>query len=80
MKYKFYKKKELGGISAIKNKQIYNLLPMFFYNPHTLKSLSTAVSIHNWAYPNEHVDVKNKVGQIILKLYGEKGKMLIPLI
>ncbi|WP_214226350.1 ABC transporter substrate-binding protein [Pedobacter sp. B4-66] len=76
----FYKKKELGGISAIKNKQIYNLLPMFFYNPHTLKSLSTAVSIHNWAYPNKNADVKNKVGQIILKLYGEKGKLLIPLI
>lgn len=76
----FYKKKELGEISAIKNKQIYNLLPMFFYNPHTLKSLNTAVSIHNWAYPNKEVDIKQKIAQITLQLYGEKGKKLIPLI
>lgn len=74
----FYKRKELGEVSAIKNKQIYNLLPMFFYNPHTLKSLSTAVSIHNWAYPKADVDVKKQVELIILKLYGEKGKALVP--
>ncbi|WP_316820518.1 ABC transporter substrate-binding protein [Pedobacter gandavensis] len=76
----FYKRKELGGVSAIENKQIYNLLPMFFYNPHTLKALSAAVSIHHWAYPNKDVDVKKKVEQTILKLYGEKGKTLAPLI
>lgn len=76
----FYKKKELGEVSAIKNKQIYNLLPMFFYNPHTLKSLNTAISIHNWAYPNKEVDIKDKITQITLQLYGEKGKKLIPLI
>lgn len=76
----FYKKKELAEISAIKNKQIYNLLPMFFYNPHTLKSLNTAVSIHHWAYPNQEVKIRNTIEPIILKLYGEKGKKLIPLI
>ncbi|WP_316815424.1 ABC transporter substrate-binding protein [Pedobacter nyackensis] len=75
----FYKKKELGEVSAIKNKQIYNLLPMFFYNPHTLKSLNTAVSIHNWAYPNADIDIKKKVEMNILKLYGEKGKHLSPI-
>lgn len=76
----FYKRKELGEVSAVKNKQIYNLLPMFFYNPHTLKSLSTAVSIHNWAYPSPDVNVKHQVELIMLKLYGEKGKALAPLI
>ncbi|WP_182953532.1 ABC transporter substrate-binding protein [Pedobacter gandavensis] len=76
----FYKRTELGEVAAIKNKQIYNLLPMFFYNPHTLKSLSAAVSIHNWAYPNPDVDVKQQVEKIILKLYGEKAKAIIPLI
>lgn len=76
----FYKRKELGEVSAVKNKQIYNLLPMFFYNPHTLKSLSTAVSIHHWAYPNPDVNVKAQVEQIILKLYGEKAKAIVPLI
>ncbi|WP_316839159.1 ABC transporter substrate-binding protein [Pedobacter gandavensis] len=76
----FYKRKELRGISAIENKEIYNLLPMFFYNPHTLKALSTAVSIHNWAYPNKEVNVNQKVEEVILKLYGEKGKALMELI
>ncbi|WP_316752622.1 ABC transporter substrate-binding protein [Pedobacter gandavensis] len=76
----FYRRKELGDVSAIKNKEIYNLLPMFFYNPHTLKALSSAASIHNWAYPNPDVDVKKQVESIILKLYGGKGKSLIPLI
>lgn len=76
----FYKRKELGSVPALVNKQIYNLLPMFFYNPHTLKALSASVSIHNWAYPSKNVDVKNKVAQIILKLYGEKAKNLAPMI
>lgn len=78
--HEFYKRKELSEVSAVRNKQIYNLLPMFFYNPHTLKSLSTAVSIHNWAYPSPEVNVKHQVESILLKLYGEKGKKLTSLI
>jgi len=76
----FYKRKELGEVSAIKNRQIFNLLPMFFYNPHTLKSLSTAVSIHYWAYPDTAIDVKHKVEEIIIKLYGPKASALATLI
>ena len=74
----FYNKKELGGITAIQQKQIHNLIPMFFYNPHTFKSLCAAVAINNWAYGSKDKDSKEETKAILLELYGENtGKELI---
>ena len=69
----FYDKSELQSITAIKEKQIYNLMPMFFYNPHTLKALCAAVMINSWAYANaENNSSMEKVKEIIIKLYGNE--------
>lgn len=67
----FYNKKELNGITAIQQKQIHNLIPMFFYNPHTFKSLCAAVAINNWAYGSKDKDSKDETKEILLELYGE---------
>lgn len=67
----FYNKKELSGITAIQQKQIHNLIPMFFYNPHTFKSLCAAVAINNWAYGSKGKDSKEEIKAILLELYGE---------
>lgn len=68
----FYNKKELSSVKAIENKQIYNLMPMFFYNPHTFKSLCAAVAINNWAYADNTDDALNETKEIITELYGEQ--------
>ena len=69
----FYDKTELKNITAIKEKQIYNLMPMFFYNPHTLKALCAAVRINSWAYAStENNNNNQEVKEIIIKLYGEE--------
>lgn len=74
----FYNKKELGGVTAIREKQIHNLMPMFFYNPHTFKSLCAAVAIHNWAYASKGLDGANEIKEILAELYGtETSEKLI---
>ena len=74
----FYDKKELKTVKAIKNKQIYNLMPMFYYNPHTFKSLCAAVAINNWAYSDNPDTAIAETKEILMELYGEEtGKELI---
>ncbi|MDO5614982.1 MAG: ABC transporter substrate-binding protein [Cruoricaptor ignavus] len=70
----FYQHKQLGAVNAVKNKQIYNLMPMFYYNPHTLKSLLTTIKIQNWAYEfSTEEDIMNETAEILKILYGEKN-------
>lgn len=77
----FYQKKELAEIEAVKNKKIFNLMPMFYYNPHTFKSLCAAVAINNWAYANEDSNAVEEVKEIIMELYGkDAGEKLIKLL
>lgn len=74
----FYNKKELSTVKAINQKQIFNLMPMFYYNPHTFKSLCAAVAINNWAYSDNKDDALNETKEILLELYGkETGEKLI---
>lgn len=78
----FYEKKELESINAIKNKQIYNLMPMFFYNPHTFKSICASKAIETWAYGTDQQknNTKEEIKDIIVELYGvENGKKLTDL-
>lgn len=74
----FYNKKELAAVKAIQTKQIHNLVPMFFYNPHTFKSLCAAVAINSWAYAKEDSSNKNEIKEVLLELYGkENGEKLL---
>lgn len=67
----FYDKKELTGVKAIQSKQIFNLIPMFYYNPHTFKALCVATAINGWAYPDTTVNVEDEIRDIITTLYGD---------
>ncbi|MCI0922649.1 ABC transporter substrate-binding protein [Sphingobacterium rhinopitheci] len=68
----FYNKKELASVKAIQSKQIFNLIPMFYYNPHTFKALCVAAAINGWAYPDITVNVDDEINEIITTLYGDK--------
>ncbi len=77
----FYRRKEFSEILAVKERQIFNLLPMYFYNPHTLKALCTATAIHQWAYPNKEGNSAQQVEQVLIQLYGkEKTDKIIALL
>lgn len=68
----FYAREDLAKITAVKNKSIYNLMPMFFYNPHTLKFLCASVFIYSYAYEQNTITSKQKVMDICNSLYGSK--------
>lgn len=74
----FYDKKQLEGVTAIKERQIYTLMPMFYYNPHTLKALLTTLKINFWAYGElTQEDLGKEVEDILQTLYGkDKGGKL----
>jgi iron complex transport system substrate-binding protein len=77
----FYQRNEFNTIRAVKEKQIFNLLPMFIYNPHTLKALCTATAIHHWAYSTAPFNHKQHVVEVISRLYGkEKADRIINLL
>ncbi len=77
----FYAKKELSRVTAVEKKAIFNLMPMFFYNPHTLKSLTAAVRIRGWATGQTTEASLEAVREMILKYYGPTtGNQLITLL
>ncbi|MGJ1438577.1 ABC transporter substrate-binding protein [Sphingobacterium multivorum] len=77
----FYQRHEFNTIHAVKEKQIFNLLPMFIYNPHTLKALCTATAIHHWAYFTAEFNHKQRIVEVISRLYGkEKADRMINLL
>jgi len=54
---------------------------MFIYNPHTLKALCTATAIHHWAYLSTAFNHKQRVIEVISRLYGkEKADKIITLL
>ncbi|SKA48114.1 iron complex transport system substrate-binding protein [Chitinophaga eiseniae] len=77
----FYGKKELAGITAVKQKAVFNLMPMFFYNPHTIKSLPASMRIKAWSAGENPETSLEEVKKIMIKYYGEKaGNKLITLL
>ncbi|MDO4728362.1 MAG: ABC transporter substrate-binding protein [Bacteroidota bacterium] len=69
----FYQHKQLVQINAIKSKSVYNLIPMFLYNPHTLKSVLTTLRIQNWAYQIRTEDeVQSLLKSYLEMLYGKE--------
>lgn len=74
----FYNHPQLSGINAVKNKQIYNLMPMFFYNPHNLKALLVSARIQNWAYEiKSEKEMMLQLKHYITSLYGEQRGMIL---
>ncbi len=53
-------------------------MPMFYYNPHTLKALLTTLKINFWAYGElTQEDLGKEVEDILQTLYGkDKGGKL----
>ncbi|MBC9933507.1 ABC transporter substrate-binding protein [Chitinophaga qingshengii] len=77
----FYAKKELSAITAVKQKAIFNLMPMFFYNPHTIKSLTASMRIKAWAAGEAPETSLEEVKKMMIKYYGEtNGNKLITLL
>lgn len=74
----FYNNPQLADITAVKSKNIYNLMPMFFYNPHNLKALLTSLRIQNWAYQlHSPEEINEQLKRYLVHLYGdENGKKL----
>lgn len=74
----FYNHLQLRGINAVKNKQIFNLMPMFFYNPHNLKALLVSARIQNWAYQiKSDEEMLAQLKYYLHSLYGEqRGEIL----
>jgi len=73
-----YNKKELSVLTAVKNKAVYVLDPPFFYDPHTLKMMNTAIELHNLSYGDSgSFDLEQNRREIMTSLYGEaKGSAL----
>ncbi|MFC2996376.1 ABC transporter substrate-binding protein [Acinetobacter sichuanensis] len=67
-----YQRKELQGLSALKQQKVFNLTPAFIYNPHTIKIIVTAIYLNQSIYP-EHSDlsVAELKLKILSELYGE---------
>lgn len=69
----FYENPQLSQVNAIKNKQIYTLMPMHYFNPHTLKALLTTLYMQSWAYQMHSEDILlQKSKEYLVFLYGEK--------
>lgn len=46
-----YDLKELEALPAVQEKQVYNLTPAFYFDPHTVKFLQFAKQVRQWCYP-----------------------------
>lgn len=68
---KFYNRKEFQSINAIKNRSVHNLLPMFFFNPHNIKAICTALRINGIAYGNLP-SANGRIHDFLQFIYGEK--------
>lgn len=69
----FYNRQELAPVKAIRHRAIYNLMPMFFYNPHTFKAICAALAIHHWAYGYGEKLNNEEIEEVIRRLYGEEN-------
>lgn len=67
-----YTRPELQGLTAVQQHKVFNLTPAFFYNPHTLKIMLTALYLHQQIYPKQaQLSVTALQQQLLTTLYGE---------
>lgn len=70
----FYNHPQLQPVRAVKERQVFNLMPMFFYNPHNLKALLVATRLQNWAYNlRPEKEVQQDLKTYLNYLYGQKN-------
>lgn len=77
-----YQQPELQGLKAVKQQQVFNLTPSFFYNPHTPKILLAANQLHHWLYRQNDAASHAKQDQyrILNMFYGtQHGQQLAQL-
>ncbi|MCH4247337.1 MAG: ABC transporter substrate-binding protein [Acinetobacter populi] len=77
-----YQQPELQGLKAVKQQQVFNLMPSFFYNPHTPKILLAANQLHHWLYRQNDAASRAKQDQyrILNMFYGtQHGQQLAQL-
>lgn len=67
----FYNRQEFQTINAIKKRAIHNLLPMFFFNPHNIKAICTALRINGVAYGNL-TENNQRIIKFLQLIYGSK--------
>lgn len=70
---------ELKHINAIKHQQVYELPSVFMCDLWTLKFPFAIKMMTKWAYPsiNSSVDLEEEKQEMLLTLYGQKGKELL---
>lgn len=70
----FYNRKEFQHIKAIKQKQIYNLEPMFLYNLHNLETICAIVKMYSVAYGNarDNEEVKRMIRYLYPPAFAKK--------
>jgi iron complex transport system substrate-binding protein len=72
-----YEQKELAVLPAVKRKAVYSLDPPFYYDPHTLKVIYTAVVLNILCYPtHSSYDLDTERKDILSNLYGDKAALL----
>ncbi|MGJ1264463.1 ABC transporter substrate-binding protein [Sphingobacterium spiritivorum] len=68
-----YSLKELEALPAVIEKQVYNMEPTFYYDPHTVKFLLFAKQLRQWCYPTySEQQFKTELQQTLAFLYSKK--------
>ncbi|MCU4413573.1 ABC transporter substrate-binding protein [Acinetobacter sp. WU_MDCI_Axc73] len=66
-----YQRPELRLLKAVKQKRVFNLSPAFIYNPHTIKIMLTALSLHQHIYADSPAyAMKKNQYEVLNMLYG----------
>lgn len=64
-----YSLKELQALPAVKQKQVYDFSPVFYYDPHTIKFMLFAKQLREWCEP-QNTTAENDVKKDLKTLYG----------
>ncbi len=70
---------ELKQVSAIQNKQVFELSSVFMYDLWTLKFPNSVKTIAKWCYPDTFadLDLKEEQHKMLIELYGKRGGRLM---
>lgn len=68
-----YELKELATLPAVVNKQVYELSPLYIYDPHTVKFVLFSKQIQHWCYPQySDQQLQSEIKEVMNKLYNIK--------
>lgn len=64
-----YNLKELQELPAVKNKQVFALEPVFYYDPHTIKFMLFAKQLQHWCNPENNKSIDSEIENHLKMLY-----------